>query len=138
MHGVRPTGQFHGFHLHTTGECDLDAVDPSTDKVVPFFSAGGTSNPTSDIHSLHAGDLSALLVMENGRAKEKLKTERFRLSQLFDNDGTAVIIHAGRDNYANVSDRYHSHEFDVRGPDGLTKATGDAGDRFACGVHRRP
>ena len=76
--------------------------------------------------------------MENGRAKEKLKTERFRLSQLFANDGTAVIIHAGRDNYANVSDRYHSHEFDVRGPDGLTKATGDAGDRFACGVHRRP
>jgi Cu-Zn family superoxide dismutase len=137
VHDVKPTGQFHGFHLHTTGKCDPKAVDPATDKVVPFFSAGPHFNPTSDIHSLHAGDLSLLLVMENGRANEKLKTDRFRLSQLFDDDGTAVIIHEGRDNYANIPDRYHSHQFDVRGPDEMTKATGDAGDRFACGVVKR-
>ena len=135
--GVKPPGEFHGFHLHTTGKCDPDAVDPATDEVVPFFSAGGHFNPTSEIHGEHAGDFPVLLVMKNGQAHEKFKTDRFRLSQLFDKDGSAVIIHAGRDNYANIPDRYHSHEFDVFGPDELTKATGDAGDRFACGVVRR-
>ena len=144
VNDVVPHGQFHGFHLHTTGKCDPDAVDPATDKVVPFFSAGGHFNPDSDIHGEHAGDFPVLLVMKNGQAKEKFKTDRFRLSQLFDNDGTAVIIHEGRDNYANIpaetpdgKKRYHSHLEDVFGPDSLTKATGDAGDRFACGVVRK-
>ena len=135
--GVKPPGEFHGFHLHTTGKCDPDAVDPATDEVVPFFSAGGHFNPTSEIHGEHAGDFPVLLVMKNGQAQEKFETDRFRLSQLFDKDGSAVIVHAGRDNYANIPDRYHSHDFDVFGPDELTKATGDAGDRFACGVVRR-
>ena len=144
VNDVVPRGQFHGFHLHTTGKCDPKAVDPATDKVVPFFSAGGHFNPTSEIHSLHAGDFPVLLVMKNGQAKEKFKTDRFRLSQLFDDDGTAVIIHEGRDNYANIpaetpdgKKRYHSHLEDVFGPDSLTKATGDAGNRFACGVVRK-
>ena len=143
VNDVVPRGQFHGFHLHTTGKCDPKAVDPATDKVVPFFSAGGHFNPTSDPHGEHAGDFPVLLVMENGRAKEKFKTDRFKLSQLFDKDGSAVIIHEGRDNYANIpattdgEKRYHSHLEDVFGPDSLTKATGDAGSRFACGVVRK-
>src|SRR5215213_1543114 len=144
VNGVKPPGQFHGFHLHTTGKCDPKAVDPATDKVVPFFSAGGHFNPTSEDHPDHKGDMPVLLVMKNGQAKEKFKTDRFRLSQLFDNDGTAVIIHEGRDNYANIpaetpdgKKRYHSHLFDVFGPDEMTKATGDAGNRFACGVVRK-
>jgi superoxide dismutase, Cu-Zn family len=144
VNDVVPRGQFHGFHLHTTGKCDPKAVDPATDKVLPFFSAGGHFNPTSDDHGEHAGDFPVLLVMENGQAKEKFVTDRFRLSQLFDNDGSAVIIHKGRDNYANIpaetpdgKKRYHSHLDDVFGPDELTKATGDAGDRFACGVVRK-
>lgn len=143
VNDVVPRGQFHGFHLHTTGKCDPNAVDPATDKVVPFFSAGGHFNPTSEIHSEHAGDFPVLLVMKNGKAWEKFVTDRFKLSQLFDKDGSAVIIHEGRDNYANIpattdgEKRYHSHLEDVFGPDSLTKATGDAGGRFACGVVRK-
>ncbi len=59
---------------------------------------------------------------------------------MFDEDGNAVIIHTGRDNYANIppttptgEKRYHSHLEDVFGPDSITLATGDAGSRFACG-----
>jgi Cu-Zn family superoxide dismutase len=135
--GVKPPGEFHGFHLHTTGKCDPDAVDPATDEVVPFFSAGGHFNPTNTIHGEHAGDFPVLLVMKNGQAQEKFETDRFKLSQLFDEDGSAVIVHAGMDNYANIPERYHSHPEDVFGPDSMTKATGDAGARFACGVVRR-
>src|SRR3712207_2798430 len=79
--GVKPPGEFHGFHLHTTGKCDPDAVDPATDEVVPFFSAGGHFNPTSEIHGEHAGDFPVLLVMKNGQAEEKFKTDRFRLDR---------------------------------------------------------
>lgn len=143
VNDVVPRGQFHGFHLHTTGKCDPNAVDPETDEKVPFFTAGGHFNPTSEIHSEHAGDFPVLLVMKNGKAWEKFVTDRFKLSQLFDKDGSAVIIHEGRDNYANIpattdgEKRYHSHLEDVFGPDSLTKATGDAGGRFACGAVRK-
>jgi Cu-Zn family superoxide dismutase len=143
VNDVVPHDQFHGFHLHTTGKCDPNAVDPETDEKVPFFTAGGHFNPTSEIHSEHAGDFPVLLVMKNGKAWEKFVTDRFKLSQLFDKDGSAVIIHEGRDNYANIpattdgEKRYHSHLEDVFGPDSLTKATGDAGGRFACGAVRK-
>jgi superoxide dismutase, Cu-Zn family len=134
---VAPAEEFHGFHVHTTGECD-----PSTE--VPFSSAGGHFNPEATIHGAHAGDFPVLLVRSSGRAEAKFVTDRFKLSELFDEDGSAVIVHAGRDNYANIpattptgNERYHSHTEDVFGPDSATRATGDAGDRFACGVVRK-
>jgi Cu-Zn family superoxide dismutase len=130
VNNVKPADQFHGFHVHTTGKCD-----PTTE--VPFSSAGGHFNPDGTVHGQHAGDFPVLLVKSGGRAEAIFETDRFKLSQLFDEDGSAVIIHAGLDNYANIPERYHSHPEDVFGPDSLTKATGDAGARFACGVVRR-
>ena len=139
-------GQFHGFHVHQTGKCDPEAVDPATGSKVPFFSAGGHFNPGGSAHGDHAGDFPVLLVHSDGHAEEEgFDTDRFRLSELFDEDRSAVIVHAGRDNYANVpaatptgAERYHSHAEGVFGPDSVTKATGDAGARFACGVVHRP
>jgi Cu-Zn family superoxide dismutase len=142
--GIEPAGEFHGFHVHTTGKCDPDSVDPATGDTVPFFSAGGHFNPGSEVHGDHAGDLPTLLVNDDGTARLRFVTDRFELKDLFDDDGSAVIIHAGRDNYANIpatspdgGHRYHSHLEDVFGPDSVTEATGDAGARFACGVVRR-
>ena len=147
VRSVAPAGEFHGFHVHTTGECDPNAEDPAGN-VVPFFSAGGhlDLNPEPDDpgHGQHAGDFPVLLVQSDGHAEAKFDTDRFRLGQLFDDDGSAVIVHAGRDNYANIpattptgAERYHSHSENVFGPDSATKATGDAGARFACGVVHR-
>jgi Cu-Zn family superoxide dismutase len=59
---IEPAGEFHGFHVHTTGECDPDSVDPATGDVVPFFSAGGHLNPEDTPHGEHAGDFPVLLV----------------------------------------------------------------------------
>jgi Cu-Zn family superoxide dismutase len=109
---------FHGFHLHTTGEC-----------VPPFTSAGGHLNPTGSDHGDHAGDLPSLLVNADGRGILATATDRFSLSDLRDPDGSAVIVHSGRDNFANIPARYG-------GPDQETRATGDAGARLACGVVR--
>ena len=119
---------FHGFHVHSVGVCDPNAP------AGPFTTAGGHYNPTGAGHGDHAGDMPTLLVMENGRARASFATDRFTVDELMDTDGSAVIVHAARDNYANIPTRYHSHTEDTFGPDSATLATGDAGSRTACGV----
>lgn len=111
---------FHGFHIHAVGKCEP-----------PFTSAGGHFNPTGQNHPNHAGDLPNLLVNADGRASAALKTARFKVDDLFDADGSALIIHADPDNHANIATRYRPD------PDAATLATGDAGGRIACGVISR-
>jgi Cu-Zn family superoxide dismutase len=53
------------------------------------------------------------------------------MSELYDFDGSAVMIHAQPDNFANVPERYLEDETE---PDEDTLATGDAGERLGCGV----
>lgn len=138
------TAGFHGFHVHTAGICDPAATD-TTGTAVPFFTAGGHFNPvTTNTHGAHAGDMPPLMVAADGTAVLRFKTDRLTLGQLMDEDGSAVIMHAGPDNLAHVpattstgGERYHSHVDDVFGPDTATRATGDAGARFACGVIER-
>ena len=109
---------FHGFHVHATGAC-----------VAAFTSAGGHYNPAPTTHGQHAGDLPVLFVDADGTAEARFSTDRFALGDLLDADGSAFILHAGADNYANIpTDRYDPD------PDATTLATGDAGSRFACGV----
>ena len=115
--------EFHGFHLHAVGEC-----------VPPFTTAGGHYNPGGVSHGDHAGDLPSLLVNEDGTGQLQFTTDRFSIGDLFDADGSALIVHTGRDNYANIPSRYHSHTYDTFGPDPDTLATGDSGARAACGV----
>jgi Cu-Zn family superoxide dismutase len=87
-------------------------------------------------HGQHAGDFPPLLVTSDGTAHATFRTDRFALADLFDSDGSALIVHANADNLANIPTRYHSHTEDKLGPDSATLATGDAGDRTACGVVR--
>ncbi len=119
---------FHGFHVHAVGVCDPDAPGG------PFTSAGGHYNPGARTHGDHAGDLPSLLVMNDGRGYSRFLTDRFTTAELMDADGSAVIVHSGRDNFANIPTRYHSHTENTFGPDSATLATGDAGSRAACGV----
>lgn len=137
------TAGFHGYHVHTTGICDAAATDASGN-ASPFFTAGGHYNPAAATHGSHAGDMPPLLVTSDGYAFLKFKTDRFTTAALMDEDRSAVILHAGADNLANIpattstgGERYHSHVDSVFGPDTATKATGDAGARFACGIIER-
>jgi superoxide dismutase, Cu-Zn family len=115
------TPGFHGFHVHSVGQC----VAPD------FTSAGGHFN-TMDMANMtqpmHSGDLPSLLANQDGTAQMRTVTDRFSIDDLLAGSGTALIIHAGSDNFANIPARY------APAPDAMTLATGDAGARFACGV----
>jgi Cu-Zn family superoxide dismutase len=108
----------HGFHLHEVGECTAPT----------FESAGGHLNPDGKKHGLlaeggpHAGDIPNLHVPARGRFSVEILNTRVTLGagaqSLMDNDGSAVVVHAGEDDYR-------------------TDPAGEAGDRIACGVIER-
>ena len=124
--GLKPG--FHGFHVHEKGLCD----GPS------FMSAGGHHKQGGQGHGAHAGDMPPLFVSDDGKAQAAFVTDSFRIGELVAGDGSAIMIHVGRDNLANIPTRYHSHVPDASsttfGPDADTLKTGDSGDRFACGL----
>lgn len=107
----------HGTHLHTTGDC----TPPD------FKSAGGHLNPAGHEHGMenpkgsHLGDLPNLAVGEDGSGTLTIRLQGSWAELepvLFDNDGTAVVIHAGADDYR-------------------SDPSGNAGARLACGVLTR-
>lgn len=127
VNGLTPG--FHGFHIHAVGSCDPSIP---TGQTSPFTSAGGHLNPTGATHGSHAGDQPVLLVNADGSAYARFSSDRYGVESLFDADGSAFIVHAAPDNYANISTRYSAGG--IAGPDAATLATGDAGGRVLCGV----
>ncbi len=123
------TPGFHGFHVHSFGVCEGGSVG--------FATARGHYNPAATTHGHHAGDMPSLLVKDDGTAELDFRTKTFTVSDLLDSPtGTAVIIHAGPDNFANIPVRYLQSGSLIPGPDDETLRTGDAGARVACGVVR--
>lgn len=121
---------FYGFHIHQIGECEPDSAAPDDpEDTGDFLSAGGHLGSDEADHPGHAGDLPQLLVQESGDAWLAFETDRLSLEDLEDEDGAAMMIHSGPDNYANIPERYASD-----GPDEDTTSAGDAGSRLACGV----
>jgi Cu-Zn family superoxide dismutase len=102
------------FHVHKTGKCEPP----------DFKSAGGHFNPDGTKHGLlntegpHAGDMPNLHVPEGGKLSVEVLNTLVSLDAergLLDDDGSALVIHAGPDDYK-------------------TDPAGHAGDRIACGV----
>ncbi len=112
---------FHGFHVHAVGKCEP-----------PFTSAGGHLTVGQQDHPAHAGDQPTVLVLSDGTAETRFATDRYRMNDLLTPEGRAIVVHANADNYGNVPTRY------APGIDQMTKDTGDAGARLACGVIKRP
>ena len=87
-----------------------------------------------EITGLPPGPVHFGLFLDDGTAQLQFATGNFTVAELFDADGTAVIVHALPDNFANIPARYQSTTEGTFGPDSATLATGDAGGRVACGV----
>ena len=124
----------HGLHIHAVGKCEANSVAPAGGPPGNFLSAGGHFAGGGASHPSHAGDLSSLQVRPDGTAMLVTTTSAFTKDQLLAAPGTAIIIHEGADNFANIpADRYQQTNGDAP-PDAATLATGDAGKRVACGV----
>ena len=112
----------HGTHVHAVGACDAPL----------FTTAGAHFNPGGAAHGRHehgdhadhhAGDLPNLSVTPSAHGHLTTSTAHFTLSHrdatsLFDSDGSAIVVHAGPDDY-------------------VTQPTGNSGGRVACGVIER-
>lgn len=108
----------HAIHLHSVGRCERPG----------FESAGEHINPDEKQHGFleregeHAGDLPNVTVRSDGTAAADLFTTLVVLQggdrALLDGDGSALVVHAGIDDYR-------------------TDPAGNSGPRIACGVIRR-
>lgn len=128
------TPGFHGMHIHGIGKCEADSVAPTGGAPGNFLSAGGHFQVAGHSEHPQSGDLTSLQVRSDGSALLVTTTDAFTRAELLAGDGTAIIVHADDDNFANIpADRY-TQVNGTPGPDQTTLTTGDAGKRVACGV----
>jgi superoxide dismutase, Cu-Zn family len=108
-----PAGE-RAFHIHAVGKCEP-----------PFESAGPHFNPGGRRHGImfgegHAGDMTNLHIPTSGEltvevVNDKITLDKGKPNSVFHPDGTAIVIHEGKDDYR-------------------TDPSGNAGGRAACGV----
>ncbi|HEY0360371.1 MAG TPA: superoxide dismutase family protein [Mycobacteriales bacterium] len=129
-------GEFHGFHVHANDNpangtgCVADpAAAPST----WFVSADGHLAGPDQTHGHHIGDMPSPLVAGDGTAILMFTTDRFTPAGVV---GRAVVLHAGPDNFGNVPMGSAADQYTANSPAAVvkTQATGNSGDRVACGV----
>ncbi|WP_340588569.1 superoxide dismutase family protein [Erythrobacter alti] len=107
----------HAVHLHGVGNCSAG----------DFTSAGGHLNPGNNQHGTlnprgaHLGDLPNVSISADGSGTMSTilrGTVSAVTNNLFDSDGTAIVVHEGADDYR-------------------SDPAGAAGGRVACGVVTR-
>lgn len=128
------TPGFHGMHIHSIGKCEANSVPPTGGAPGNFNSAGGHFQVPGHTGHPASGDLTSLQVREDGSALLVTTTDAFTAEDLLEGEKTAIIIHANADNFANIPPERYQQVNGNPPPDETTLATGDAGNRVACGV----
>jgi Cu-Zn family superoxide dismutase len=109
-----PAG-FHGVHVHEKGDCTKPDFKSAGKHLNPDTKQHGAENPKG----FHAGDLGNIEVGSDGTADVEVTAPQLTLKasdrSLIRPGGTAIIIHAGRD-------------------DQKSDPSGNSGDPIACGV----
>ena len=108
---------WHGIHIHAVGDCSDEAFENAGSHINHAQAPHGLLNPEGpddgDLPNIHAG--------EDGMVRAELFTGSARLAEngpgqwLWDEDGSAVVIHASPDDHR-------------------SQPIGGAGERVACAV----
>lgn len=107
----------HGVHLHAVGRCEAPDFTTAGPHLNPAGHQHGHENPAG----AHLGDLPNVITDAAGAGSVSAVltgSPDAVLAALFDTDGTAVVVHAGPDDYR-------------------TDPSGNSGLRVACGVLTR-
>ena len=106
----------HGFHVHEFG----DNTNGCTSSGGHFNPHGKThGSPTDEVR--HAGDLGNVIAGEDGKAIINITDKQISLTGPLSVIGRTVVVHADIDDLG-------------KGGHELSKTTGNAGGRLACGV----
>ncbi len=133
-----PAG-FHGFHIHANNLPDAGSgcvADATADPTTWFLSADGHLADEGEKHGSHMGDMPSVFTLANGKARVAFQIDRVPFGRLV---GSAVMLHAGPDNFGNVPVGAASDQYTENSPAATDKTakTGNAGNRVACGVIKR-
>jgi Cu-Zn family superoxide dismutase len=105
----------HGIHVHEKGDC----TKPDFKSAGKHFNPGSKEHGAENPKGFHAGDLGNIEVAPDGTANLEVFAPQLTLRaaehSLIRPGGTAIIIHAGRD-------------------DQKSDPSGNSGDPIACGV----
>lgn len=125
---------FHGVHIHKVGKCEPNSVAPDGGEPGDFLSAGGHFQTPGHSAEPDSGYLPPLQVRQDGTGLLETTTDAFGMDDLLTGQKTAIIIHAGADNFANIPPERYKQANGTPGADQTTMSTGDSGKRVACGV----
>jgi Cu-Zn family superoxide dismutase len=104
----------HGMHLHMTGKCEAPDFTSAGAHLNPGARQHGSANPSGS----HLGDQPNLVAGSSGVGTLFAELPGMAseiVSLIFDDDGTALVIHAAPDDYR-------------------ADPSGNSGARIACGV----
>ncbi|CAL9210643.1 unnamed protein product [Musa hybrid cultivar] len=113
--GLKPG--LHGFHVHALGDTTNGCMSTG-----PHFNPAGKEHGAPDDAGRHAGDLGNVTAGEDGTVTFSITDSQIPLSGPNSIIGRAVVVHADPDDLG-------------KGGHELSKTTGNAGGRVACGEH---
>ncbi|KAH8952422.1 hypothetical protein BDL97_09G084100 [Sphagnum fallax] len=114
VEGLKP-GK-HGFHVHALGDTTNGCLSTG-----PHFNPNNAEHGAPEDTTRHAGDLGNVTAGEDGVAEISVKDIQIPLIGANSIIGRAVVVHADPDDLG-------------KGGHELSKSTGNAGGRLACGV----
>jgi Cu-Zn family superoxide dismutase len=106
----------HGFHVHALGDTTNGCMSTG-----PHFNPKNLEHGAPEDEIRHAGDLGNVIAGDDGVAKVSLKDVQIPLAGANSIIGRAVVVHADVDDLG-------------KGGHELSKSTGNAGGRLACGI----
>ena len=114
LSGLQPG--LHGFHVHALGDTTNGCMSTG-----PHYNPAGKEHGAPEDEIRHAGDLGNVTIGEDGTANFTIVDNQIPLSGPQSIIGRAVVVHADPDDLG-------------KGGHELSKSTGNAGGRIACGI----